>query len=272
MRENPTLNAEARDEVLADIKTDAEREAREKGRFVHFAGKVYPFDKKKHGDTHGAARAGVAQVRGDRPGHRRDGRLRGVVHGDHAGRRVVVYDEIKVQGKSVKKVARAIIQKRARHRLILPEWTVIDPSAQNKNRVTGRSEQHEWTRHGIVTILGQNNVPAGINKCLERVEDGRLKVMAHCEQFIAEIGRYRWKPPARNQLETAPDRPVKKDDHLMDPWRYVEMSEPSVPDPDEYVDPADPYAWAQAAIEADIARNAPGGLPQGASHGGGIFA
>jgi hypothetical protein len=62
--ENPTLNAEARDEVLADIKTDAEREARKKGRFVHFAGKVYPFDKKPARDPDGRSSRGGSSTRG----------------------------------------------------------------------------------------------------------------------------------------------------------------------------------------------------------------
>jgi hypothetical protein len=163
-----------------------------------------------------------------------------------------------------------IIQKRAQHRILLPEWTVIDPSAQNKNRVTGRSEQHEWTRHGIVTILGQNNVPAGINKCLERIEDGRLKVMANCENFIFEIGRYRWKPPPGNTPETPKDRPVKKDDHLMDPWRYVEMSEPAVPDPDDDIDHSDPYAWRVEAMRRELARG--GRDTPNSTYGPGIFA
>ena len=62
-----------------------------------------------------------------------------------------------------------------------------------------------------------NDVDAGIRKVKDLLREGRLFVHERCGDLLDEIGSYRW-----NQQT---DRPVKKDDHLVDSWRYGAATE-----------------------------------------------
>lgn len=68
---------------------------------------------------------------------------------------------------------------------------------------------------------GAGSVKAGISMCKARLRiqpDGRprLKVFRPLKHFVKEIEGYRWDKKRKDEV------PVKKDDHLMDAWRYME--------------------------------------------------
>jgi hypothetical protein len=46
----------------------------------------------------------------------------------------------------------------------------------------------------------------------------------------SEFKKYRWMKDSKRSESAPPDRPVKKDDHLLDALRYVLMLRPLVPD------------------------------------------
>jgi phage terminase large subunit len=83
----------------------------------------------------------------------------------------------------------------------------------------------EFTDHGIVTILGQNSVTAGINRVKERLQANRLLVTANCQTLIDQFRKYRWATPTRTE-DDSKEKPVKTDDHLLDALRYVVASRP----------------------------------------------
>ena len=120
------------------------------------------------------------------------------------------------------------IHKTNAHYGVQPIFYVIDPAARNRASQTGRSDQMEFMDHGIVTILGQNSVTAGINNVKVRLENDALLTTENCENLIREKKRYRWRKPGRSESD-APDAPVKTDDHLLDPERYVCMARPYAP-------------------------------------------
>jgi PBSX family phage terminase large subunit len=136
-------------------------------------------------------------------------------------------------------------------------YTVIDPSTHAKNKVSkdgySFSVADEYSEHGIATIGGQNDVIAGINRVKEYLKvdplhyhpfkqmDGEpilgaphLYIFSSCAELIEEIQQYKWKQAFGANTNTDADdikeRPRKKNDHLVDPLRYIIMSRPQRPE------------------------------------------
>jgi hypothetical protein len=76
---------------------------------------------------------------------------------------------------------------------------------------------------GIFLALANNEVDTGLSRCgnqLRAIGDPprpRVKVFTTCVEFVKEIEAYR-----RNPKRTD-GQPIKKNDHVMDGWRYVEV-------------------------------------------------
>jgi phage terminase large subunit-like protein len=242
MDDNPYLDERTKKRALAGLSKE-EREARKSGRFVHFAGMIYDEFTR---NTHVIPEIDPDRIRGQRvyvgidPGMRH---MAAVVWTYLTSEdTLVVFDELALQGHTVKQVAEAIKQvnmkwgQRTDTGAIVPlhpDWYVIDPSARNIVHQTGRSDQMEFTDHQIVTILGQNSVTAGINRVKERLQAHRLLVTANCQATIDQFRKYRWATPTRTE-DDAKERPVKTDDHLLDALRYVVASRPyAAQEPDE---------------------------------------
>lgn len=150
---------------------------------------------------------------------------------------------------------------------IIPDhyaYTVIDPSTHR--RTQSDKEGHifsvadEYFDHGIPTIAGQNDVIAGINRVKEFLKidelhyhpvyrnDGdpimgapHLYIFNSCTDLMEEVQQYRWKQafgtntnPDSDQIS---ERPVKRNDHLVDPLRYLIMSRPQKPEQWSALDP-----------------------------------
>ena len=235
MDDNPYLDERTKQRALAGLSSE-ERKARKSGRFVHFAGMIY--------DTFEAAR----HVIPERPAGQTIPPDALTYVGIDPGTRImaailwayltpademVVFEELALQGHTVAQVCDAIKLinlKHARHltgvqQPLVPQWYVIDPAARNVAHQTGRSDQMEYTQHGIITIAGQNSVTAGINRVRERLETNRLLITANCVELLSEIRRYRWKTPTRGEADPK-EQPVKANDHLLDALRYIVMSMP----------------------------------------------
>jgi phage terminase large subunit-like protein len=233
MDDNPHLNATTKKRALAGL-TKEERDARKSGRFVHFAGMIYDdFSRNFHVIPEVSEVPGTARVYvGIDPGIRH---MAAVVWCYLTPEDTLVqFDELALQGHTVKQVAEAIklVNQKWGQRLpdgtihsLRPDWYVIDPSARNIVHQTGRSDQMEFTDNGIVTILGQNSVTAGINRVKERLEANRLLLTANCQQTIDQFRKYRWATPTRTE-DDPKEKPVKTDDHLLDALRYVVASRP----------------------------------------------
>lgn len=230
MDDNPHLDEIAKTRVLQGLSLE-ERQARKSGRFVHFAGLVYPqFSRARHViPTPQTLQIppGAEVFAGIDPGVRH---MAAVLFAyldedDH----LVVFDEVALQGHTVAQVCKEIHARNVRWK-VQPRWYVIDPAAKNKSHQTGRSDQQEFADHGIYTIPGQNSVSAGINRVKERIDADRLHVMAHCSELRGEFKRYRWVSNSSRTEDDARERPVKRDDHLLDALRYIVMQRPLAPE------------------------------------------
>ena len=73
---------------------------------------------------------------------------------------------------------------------------------------------------GLPMDPADNELAGGISRCAERLRvvgsRPRMKVFRTCTEFTRQIEAYRRDPNARD------GRPIKRDDHLPDCWRYVE--------------------------------------------------
>lgn len=250
MDDNPHLDEQQKERVLARY-SDVQREARKSGRFIHFAGVIYP---EWDPDVHVVPSDDVPFDDGGAP----------LVHAyqaidpgrDHPAGYVwawvddedllVVYDRMKLRGATVEEAAAEILAREAKHG-ITPRWRVIDPSARNKSHATGRSIQDEYRKHKIHTIPGQNSRLAGYNRVSERLKKGRgpggLVVMAHCSNpddpdlpaLIEEFPEYRWKSATKGE-SAGREEPIKVKDDELDALRYLVMSNPRgprTPDPED---------------------------------------
>ena len=266
MDDNPHLDQEAKVEALAGLSRE-EREARKSGRFVHFAGLIYDEFRRGGPESHVIPQAEIPENArvfvGIDPGMRH---MAAVVWAylDYDDT-LVVFHELGMKGSRISEVAEAIHRTNTMYG-IKPEWYVIDPAARNIMHQTGRSDQSEFVDDGIVTILGQNAVTAGINRVKERLETRRLLIMANCPMLIGQFRKYRWSSPGRGEDEPK-EKPVKTDDHLLDALRYLVMSRPQPPEARRSEEPVEPL---QRAFYRDLHGPRTKEVPKTAY--GGVFA
>ena len=86
----------------------------------------------------------------------------------------------------------------------------IDPSAA--------ALRAELSRKGIHCVDANNDVESGIQIMTSMVRDGTCLVLDRCKNLIREIEGYSWDTKAAERGE---DKPIKKDDHIIDALRYT---------------------------------------------------
>lgn len=172
---------------------------------------------------------------------------------------IFIYKEYKQPGSVVSKHTKAInemsmVQTPAG---LVPEkynYTVIDPSTHAKTKEKDGyafSVADEYLDAGISTVSGQNDVIAGINRMKEYLKidtehyhpylkdtDGmlirgapHLYIFEGCSELQEEFPKYKWKQvfgqgTVNPNADDIKERPVKHDDDLLDPLRYIIMSRP----------------------------------------------
>jgi phage terminase large subunit len=115
------------------------------------------------------------------------------------------------------------------------EWSVMDPSAFSMTLASQKSIADQFADEGIIAAPGDNKVEAGISECNEwlRIKDDgypNVQVFNNLERFLFEVENYRFEllTPEQAIRKDVKERPVKKDDHLMDCFRYMIMSAPEL--------------------------------------------
>lgn len=129
-----------------------------------------------------------------------------------------VYDEFYERRMLVSEVAEVIKTKNGDQRI---NRMLIDPSCRNRSGATGLSIIDEFEKVGLFFEPANNDVRAGINRVKERMKDGKgLKIFQTCRNLRTELQTYKWKDLKPGAIQDAPDKPIKKDDHLVDSLRY----------------------------------------------------
>jgi hypothetical protein len=222
MDDNPTLSEEGKAKALAAY-PEKVREARKRGDFTHFKGLVYEeFDYGKHvlkeRPTINHVRSLDTLVAID-PGIRTTAVSFLAFDADNVA---LVYDELYLHDQAAipANAAKAIKAKLKLWRTTA-DWYYIDPSARNRNLVTGENVQSAFQREDIVCQPGNSEVEAGVWELKRRLESTPtgLLISPHCEKFLWEMRRYRF-----DDKEDGTFAVLKKDDHLMDATRYACMA------------------------------------------------
>jgi phage terminase large subunit-like protein len=244
MDDNPAIGTLEKEETLRGYSKE-EREARKTGHFVHFHGRVYGEFNSSCIIPQDDVPVGLPIYVGIDPGIRHMAAVSFMYHTPDDT--LVVFEELALKDMNVAEVATAIKETEIVYG-IKPAWYVIDPSARNKQHVTGRNLQLEYADHGILTFPGQNDVATGISRVKVRLEHKKLLVMANCTETIKEFRQYRWSKPPRQSPNDAKEQPIKKDDHLLDAIRYQVMARPYRPQvkkEEQMVDPLTLAAWEE---------------------------
>ena len=263
--DNPAIDPKALAYMLAQF-PEEERQAREKGDFVHMGGMVY------NGGFEGCLVPPLSpdQLRG-----------RDVVVGIDPGmkcaafvwiafdesNRAFVFDEAVLSGATVVDYMLTIVSVNAKWGLAtadeltqarteierrrregwpdLPDLSsarpgagplyVIDPSARNRSLTNAESVQAELQRQGIFPIAGQNDVFAGVSQIQRRIQQRAWFVCENCRGIRDEAEEYRQEDRDDGEFKV-----VKEDDHRLDAGRYVAMQRPWYPQPSE---PEKPLGW-----------------------------
>lgn len=92
---------------------------------------------------------------------------------------------------------------------------VCDPAGSMSLQNNGLCLIDLYAKAGIYLTKADNSVEAGIMQCYELMQEGKIKVFSNLEPFWNEFRLYR-----RNEKGQI----VKKDDHLMDAFRYLIVS------------------------------------------------
>jgi hypothetical protein len=235
---NPHISEEGRRRALKKFeKEPLKLEARKSGRWVHFAGMIYPeWSEKRHVAP---TRAIPRQTAESLPMVPVFEAIDPGINDEHKAAYVAawlgfddvleVFHSIALAGQTVDDVAAHILDVRAALGF-RPRWTVIDPAAKNRHHATGRTLQFEYGRHGIYTIPGQNSRELGFNAVRQRLRTDRLVVQSHCDTLIQFFGEYRWKAPRGQQIDKPRAEPIKRNDDELDALRYLVVQLPKPPE------------------------------------------
>jgi phage terminase large subunit-like protein len=113
-----------------------------------------------------------------------------------------------------------------------PNLAIIDTSANIVQSIAGQSVSDELrNKYGIYTIPAHKDIRAGRLKVSSLLDPGderkpQLYFTSNCHNLIREIRHYIWDDWAYRRKEKLDpkEKPMKKDDHLLDCLRYVVMS------------------------------------------------
>lgn len=100
---------------------------------------------------------------------------------------------------------------------------LIDPSADKRSKVTGRTyKQQMQLEHGIVTKKAINNIEDGIQRVKNLMYAGKIVFFNSLKETLREGCEYRYPTlEERNKNKNLGEKPLDKDNHLMDCLRYI---------------------------------------------------
>jgi len=267
--DNPVLDDDGKATALAAAKTDEERQARRFGKFVSFSGRIVgDFSLTRHvvpDDEVLKHLLGKPQVvlGGLDPGFRH---MAGVLWGALDEDGLWVFPELALERTVISDVAREAQKMEAS--LGLPQVIFMaDPAVAKIDAQTGKTDQQAYHEAGMLTRASNNDVRSGINAIRGLLATDRLHVGAGCEVLVEQFNRYRWSRVGRSE-DAAPERPVKRDDHLLDALRYLVMALPIA----EVAPAADGRSRLERLLAQDVAKARAGSdAPLSSSIGPGQF-
>ena len=91
----------------------------------------------------------------------------------------------------------------------------IDHAAHGRSQIDGKNLFDMYTELGLKLHNADKSVEAGLYTCWERLSNGKIKIFDDLKRFAEEYQKYR---------KDEQGRVVKKEDHIMDSFRYSQMT------------------------------------------------
>jgi hypothetical protein len=101
------------------------------------------------------------------------------------------------------------------------KYRVADPAIKQRTADAGKSVFYWFGTHGLHFQLGMKDYGSRINSLIQLLVSGDLTISDHCEWTIAQYEQYRWSKLSVARETDGPERPHKKDDHLVDADQYL---------------------------------------------------
>jgi phage terminase large subunit-like protein len=237
IHENDTLSKENIKLALAGVTNAAQREAREYGRFVSMAGRIYDnFSSADAPDGQVVDPIRPSQLQGDiyigiDPGIRSPACV--FAQANNLKEQLTVFDEVCPYSEStmnIQKFAEMILAR-------VKEWGikdpiyVIDPAAKIRDQRVGEDLLTEYARHGISAVPGNNAMELGIERVYNLIENNQLAVTRNCTQVQDEFEVWSWDERKEDAMGRA--RPQDGNDHTLDCIKYISLMLPWLPTPVE---------------------------------------
>lgn len=159
---------------------------------------------------------------------------------------IFIYREYSLAGEGVDQHVKNIYELNKKDKL---EYIVIDPSVKSVRGTSGRKIDTEYKEEWIKTFgevmplrYANNDVNTGIARLHkyfridpERIHPSTKKKGAPrifyfdtCPQAADDTEGYKWKKISPTNENDPEEKPRKKDDHVLDPIRYIVMSRPDI--------------------------------------------
>lgn len=238
MTENPYLNQGEVQNFISSLSND-EKEARVHGKFIQIGGLIYKHFDPTPGGMH--VLKNPLEVPRDVTivaslDHGYNNPTAWLWHVIYPSGNIVTFHEHYRSGMVIEEHAKVVREYNAKFLRRAPDYYVGDPSIRNTDPITGTSVHQEYAKYGIPIILGNNDVPAGIQRVAaymrpDKNHRSRWHITANCNNTIREVSRYKWKTYSSKKLNSqynAFEQPHKKDDHACDSLRYFIMSRPDL--------------------------------------------
>lgn len=101
------------------------------------------------------------------------------------------------------------------------KWRAADPAIKHRQGSDAKSIEY-WFRHnGFNFQMGAKEYSPRISALTELLHYKRLLVSSHCPMTQIAYQQYRWEQLRSSRDQDAPERPRKKDDHLVDADQYL---------------------------------------------------
>ena len=137
---------------------------------------------------------------------------------------IYIYDEYYIAEQPMAYHAVKLKEKLLNYPKYLP--IQADPTVKNRNERDGETYQKFMynisggLKNGIWLEAANNNIDIGIEKVRNYLYEGKLKIFTTCDNLKTEARDYIYKPLDKT-MSTNSDKPIDKNNHLMDCLRYL---------------------------------------------------
>lgn len=100
-------------------------------------------------------------------------------------------------------------------------WRAIDPACAARQAETGKSVMYWFSQHGLHFQKGMKRYEPRINALGQMFDNNLLSVADTCSMSMVAIQQYRWEDLSPTSKNDGPERPQKKNDHLVNACEYL---------------------------------------------------